>query len=286
MDYEKKYKEANKKVAIRFGSNVAKEIFQDLYESEGEKIRKEIIELVKFYYGSSLTCKHTVSKDDMVAWLEKQGQTFTKKDVDDAWLKGMYDAKYELEKQGEQKPFGNNIKEALRTEYEKGRADAIAEMADTGYTFDFEKKELKEIEHKYAENKGMNLVEEDMTPFQKKVFCIIDTTIEEEHGLKQVCDELLRLAHDEIMQKPAWSEEDKNVVEDIEEAVINNWFGDTQYIILDWLKSLKDRVQPQNAWKPSDEQMRELGVVAAGKGFFNKEILRGLLEQLKKLREK
>ena len=43
---------------------------------------------------------------------------------------------------------------------------------------------------KPAENKGMNLVEEEMTPFQKKVFCIIDTTIEEEQGLKQVCDEL------------------------------------------------------------------------------------------------
>ena len=39
-------------------------------------------------------------------WLEKQSQTFTKKDVDDAWLKGMCDAKHELEKQGE-KP--NNI---------------------------------------------------------------------------------------------------------------------------------------------------------------------------------
>ena len=53
-----------------------------------------------------------------------------------------------------------------------------------------------------VERKGMNIVEEYMTPFQKKVFCIIDTTIEEEQGLKQVCDELLRLAHDEIEQKP------------------------------------------------------------------------------------
>ena len=34
MDYEKKYKEANDKVAARFGTNVAKEIFTDLYEPE------------------------------------------------------------------------------------------------------------------------------------------------------------------------------------------------------------------------------------------------------------
>jgi len=40
--------------------------------------------------------------DKWLTWLEKQGQTFTQKDVDDAWLKGMCDAKHELEKQGEQ----------------------------------------------------------------------------------------------------------------------------------------------------------------------------------------
>jgi len=70
-------------------------------------------------------------------------------------------------------------------------------------------------EQKPAENKGMNLAEEDMTPFQKKVFCIIDTTIEEEQGLKQVCDELLSLAHDEIMQNPEWSEEDSKVLKEL-----------------------------------------------------------------------
>jgi len=37
-------------------------------------------------------------------WLEKQGQTFTKKDVDDAYLKGVCDTKQKLEKQGEQHP--------------------------------------------------------------------------------------------------------------------------------------------------------------------------------------
>ena len=35
------------------------------------------------------------------AWLEKQGKTFTKRDIDDAYLKGVCDAKQELEKQDE-----------------------------------------------------------------------------------------------------------------------------------------------------------------------------------------
>ena len=44
---------------------------------------------------------------EILDWFEKQGQTFTKKDVDDAYLKGVCDTKQELEKQGEQKPAWN-----------------------------------------------------------------------------------------------------------------------------------------------------------------------------------
>ena len=37
-----------------------------------------------------------------MAWLEKQGETFTKKDVDDAYLKGVCDTKQEFEKQAKE----------------------------------------------------------------------------------------------------------------------------------------------------------------------------------------
>ena len=37
-----------------------------------------------------------------MAWLEKQGETFTKKDVDDAYLKGVCDTKQELKKQAKE----------------------------------------------------------------------------------------------------------------------------------------------------------------------------------------
>ena len=70
---------------------------------------------------------YTKYKDDMLAWLEnipytidhekregfhlgykaaleKQGTSYTKSDVDDAYLKGISDAKHELEKQGGEKP--------------------------------------------------------------------------------------------------------------------------------------------------------------------------------------
>ena len=72
-------------------------IIPELKESEDEKIRKA---LVRFH-------KSTIDIDgikgaDILAWLEKQ--CYTKKNVDDAYLKGISDAKNELDKQGEQKP--------------------------------------------------------------------------------------------------------------------------------------------------------------------------------------
>ena len=42
--------------------------------------------------------------------------------------------------------------------------------------------------------------------------------------------------------KSAWSEDDELVVEDIEEAIINYWHGQSHEDLLDWLKSIKKRI--------------------------------------------
>lgn len=74
------------------------DFFPELKESEDEKIRIGIIAYLK-----NLRGKHELLPDEWFAWLDKHGQTFTKKDVDDAYLKGVCDAKHELEKQCAQK---------------------------------------------------------------------------------------------------------------------------------------------------------------------------------------
>lgn len=81
------------------------DMFPELKESEGEKIRKVLIGWINLEPSTSFNDTFDgFSKEQILDWLEKQGQTFTKKDVDDAYLKGVCDAKQELEKQGEQKP--------------------------------------------------------------------------------------------------------------------------------------------------------------------------------------
>ena len=122
MDYEKAYKEAlerarnlHKDAIDMEESLLAKQceiIFPELEESEDEKIRRE---LIAYFRNNSVTIKWSgLDVKKVIEWLEKQGQTFTKKDVDDAYLKGLCDAKHELEKQGEQKPQGKTAIEALK----------------------------------------------------------------------------------------------------------------------------------------------------------------------------
>ena len=109
MDYEKLYNDALEKAKGII--NYYKEhhrndeasiedleiIFPELKESEDERIRKGIIELVK--QSSEILDKQ--NQNNMIAWLEKQGESYTKKDVDDAYLKGVTNTKNEIEKQYE-----------------------------------------------------------------------------------------------------------------------------------------------------------------------------------------
>ncbi len=85
------------------------DFFPELKESEDERIRKELIAFLKenLETGRADETWSMSGLERWIAWLEKQGQTFTKKDVDYAYLKGVCDAKHELEKQGEQKPILN-----------------------------------------------------------------------------------------------------------------------------------------------------------------------------------
>ena len=93
--------------------------------------------------------------------------------------------------------------------------------------------------------------------------------------------------------KTAWSEDDENRInrliayfEDKE-----SFTAEDDVVYANWLKSLKDRVQPHSQWKPSDEQMgalRDAIVYVEGcnsnfKG--SGSVLEKLYNDLKKLRE-
>lgn len=81
MNYEQKYKEALEK-ARQFSehplqedsSSIVEYIFPELKETEDEKIRKAVIEMIHDTPNIECEENYNVRKEDALAWLEKQGE--------------------------------------------------------------------------------------------------------------------------------------------------------------------------------------------------------------------
>ena len=229
--YEKKYREANDKVAARFGTNVAKEIFTDLYESEDERTRKELIKFLQkchdidsgFY---SRYCEIPFAQT--LAWLEKKS----------------------ADKVEPRFKVGDKI--YLKPEYRMPNDDTP--IANTV-------KEIKEIDNGLYRFEGAYIFIEDQDKY-----------------------ELVR-------QKP-WSPGDENKINHLI-AYFEDREGFTaedDVAYANWLKSLKDRVQPRDDWKPSEDQMDALYTYIYNPQYFNTpdprmELVISIYEDLKKLME-
>lgn len=249
------------KMLLGTGSNCSREeleyVFPKLRESEDERIMEKVIATIHLYYGEPLEDE----AKEMIAWLEKQNSLMKCLQIANARIGELIEENYYLkEKQGEQKSVEDLTQQETMD-------IAVAKCFEQG-------------EQKPSENKGMNLAEEDMTPFQKKVFCIVDTTIEEEQGLSNICNELLSLAIQEIEQKP-WSEEDERRIEECAREAEDN----SCIILAKHIRQLKS-LRPQSLWKPSDEQiklLREVQQALLGKDCHNRFV--NFMYELKRLRE-
>ena len=71
----KAYDEAIERAKNLYGNGIAEEIFPELKESDDEKIRKEIISILRNAYWTSNKNRF----NELVAWLEKQGEQLTDK---------------------------------------------------------------------------------------------------------------------------------------------------------------------------------------------------------------
>ena len=232
----KAYDEAYKKVAIRFGSNVADEIF--LKESEDERIRKGLIGYFRAGKCENVSSYHGISTNDILDWLEKQGEQETDKWNILSAKKGdmlsngtivlIVDSIEEFEGRpiinswyfaDSEKFYGKGTSECDRWEVNGFRTATEAEcnyllkmMSDAGYVWNTNKLELMEIE-----------------------------------------------------QKPSWSEEDNKMSRFIGNAITADdasiYLKSKGIQIIDahiWLEELKERVQPQQKQEWKQENTGEL----------------------------
>lgn len=128
MNYEKKYKEALEK-ARQFSehpleedsSTIVEYIFPELKESEDERTRKAVIEMIHDTPDIECEENYNVRKEDVIAWLEKQGkqkETICDKCKKEQPSHSCQDitalGRCALEKQGEQKPINDTDEEIVK----------------------------------------------------------------------------------------------------------------------------------------------------------------------------
>ena len=234
-----------------FANRVINEIFPELAESDNESIRKSITEFFK-NYSENGTWKAIPDVTKWVAWLEKQGEQ-KPNPCENCSIATNNCQKFPCAiRDGEQKPTDNEMIEILRTEYEKGSADAIEEMQN----------------HTWSEEDERNF--DWLITVCERIHYKSDPQVSPKGAL--ILRDWLKSLKDRVLSQPKqeWSEEDENRInrliayfEDKE-----SFTAEDDIVYANWLKSLR----PQNKWKPSDEQMRALKQAktdACGKPYFN-----------------
>lgn len=325
MNYEKKFKEALERAKDNYNAadsaninvnsfkNTLIALFPELAESEDEKIRKWIVNEIKIKH-HNLDEENVDFVDKAIAWLEKQETSYIKRDVDDAYLKGVGDAKNEIEKQYEANyqtrkdiatfifNYKGDIKDrakwmdylGIKVSFVKKQGekekdileDAILDGNEDGLIAEtIRYKSEKQFEQKPTQSpKAMTKLEEKLSSLvvaAVHTYCeknLLDTPhfvglILGDKMAKEWSKGILTLAEEELRkmrQKPAeWSEEDEKMLDSIcisinEESIaealrsrgVLHSIEDLTTILsnqINWLKSIKDRVQPQPKQEWSEE---------------------------------
>ena len=284
-------------------------IFPELREPKDEKIRKELIKLMKQMSDTIVENYTTVPISDFVAYLEKQGehanfrnkiqigdkvtrnedgvlvnlsqlnrvakkdekqgQTFTKKDVDDAYLKGVINTKNETEKQYE---TTYQIRKDIATFIFNYRGD----IKDRAKWMDYLGIKVCLIE-KQSEQKPTDKVEPKFKIGQTIVYkgteniaptkMTITDIAKGQYWDDNCCIVPISDQDNWKLEKPtAWSEEDENTISEAEVWLdtLCDYLKDSSSayipnvrVVISNLKSLKDRVQPQHKqeWSEEDKEM-------------------------------
>ena len=258
LERTRKWYDSNTNEGFR---RIFEDIFYELKESEDERIRKEIIGFLRNIPNSNYTC------EEMALWLEKQGghakfingiqvgdKVTRNKDGVLVNLSQLNRVAKKDEKQGKQKPT-----DKIEPKFKVG--DTITD--ETGV---WPNKKIEAIENENYVVRCLYTNNKQYIPINTQDDYII------------------------VEQKPAWSEEDEEMVQVAINAcnlyqdslVRNDSRFDKAVKAEEWLKSLR----PQSHWRPSDEQVEALqtAIGIVGELTPTASLLKEIREQLKKLK--
>lgn len=227
MDYEKKYKELEGKIKKAYlyaqtdsTKAVLEDILPELAESEDEKIRKDIIRV----FTGEIPYTSKEENEKYISWLEKQGKKTQCKSALEAIKEKPANNANKVEPKFKVKYAGNEYNVLETKEFPGGIT--YYGIEDEPNHIDYVLPENCEIISGYGEKEKGNLYPTKSATFSE--------------------------------QTSAWNEEDeknlKRAIWYVEHSAINV-VKDT--MLSEWLKSIKERVQPQpkQEWSEEDEKI-------------------------------
>jgi len=271
MNYEKKYKEALEKARLVLqekgnepdGASILSELFPELIESEDERIRKEMIEILRKEAQDFPSSVIAEKSNIWIAWLEKQGEqkpNYCHHEVDlsdcsEEYRKAYYDGWNNCNQQHEQ--LKAEQKPAWSKE-DKYTLECLIDYLET------------ELDNSY--------LDEDKEIFTKEI-----KLLKSLRPRKQCCNDIP--SREYILN--VW--ELGNYWKELTNGVCSTEYGtELEYIQKHWKEGgYYDKISacPQKQWKPSEEQMDALLWCVAHLGGADHRVLGELYEHLKKLRE-
>lgn len=239
--------------------------FPELAESEDERIRKSIINLVDTEFGDRFPFDG-FTREQMLAWLEKQGKkkpTIEMKSAEESLGidSNTYNEIVDECVYGEQKPAmiqwkGNNLKEVI--DFTGIYKDGFEKWFHNSW------EEYEKYVHEH--NNIFKIFNKDGSHIEVPVGAWIVKTPD---GYNTASRYVFR-------QKSEWSEEDEKKINNILNVLIDYKELESEYY---WLKSLR----PQSHWKPTNEQIGMVTRVCNNLHIKNSEDIKGMDELLSQL---
>lgn len=144
----------------------------------------------------------------------------------------------------------------------------FSKMNEAGYEWDAEKMELKKCTPIFTV--GDTIIKKPVSDINFGYFTITDIAGGKYwYNDRIICEISEQNDWELVKQKPAeresetqpkqcWSEEDEKMYRRLHNLIYSTPYCDSRKELSDWLEFLKDRVQPQNHWKPSEVKDADL----------------------------
>lgn len=256
---------------IMFTQDLKEEMFPELAESEDERIRKELIHLVKKSCEQGGYALHKYEADRMLAWLEKQGEQNPTDKTKPKFNVGKWITNGDYTWSEEDEKYLNSI---IKRTVAYGDSSVYGLIKDD---IDW----LKSLKERVQPQN--NITDEELAQAKKDSYNDTLNKIEYHSGDPTFDDGWSsaiwylkkRNAMPQKQREPEveWNEKD--------EANLNEALS---YIKDDTLKEFIKSLRPQKQWKPSEEQLKSLkGVIDVGYFTSYPNSLETLYEQLKQL---